>query len=309
MTASLDRRPAPPEDDHSQMYLRFLQQAAEINCIQATDVGQLTFLSRVTVQANLPLRDPKKETFERKNGRYTLTLQAPPSIGLPFGRYPRLLLAFLGREAVKTRSREIRLGESLSGFMREVGVTPSGGPKGPMRRFRDQARRLLATTISCSWTASDEAGNEAAADIGQRLASRSFIWWAQPGASRPPGELDGGWLVLTEEFYEELLAHPVPVDARALRALTAPLALDIYAWLTWRMSHLPKAIEFSWPALATQFGTQTRRLRNFRQEFNKQLERVLQVYPSARVESSPRALVLRPSRTHIRSLPRTETAE
>ena len=46
-------------------------------------------------------------------------------------------------------------------------------------------------------------------------------------------------VVLSAEFYDELVAHAVPIDLRALKALkSSPLALDIYSWLTYRMSYL-----------------------------------------------------------------------
>jgi hypothetical protein len=227
----------------TQLELRFLERVAEIRGVGARESGDVAFLSRMTVQANLPYRDPGRSFYERRNGRVVLTLQAPPAIGLPYGRYPRLLLAWIGQEAVRTRSRELRLGESLTGFMRELGVQASGGRHGPLRRFRDQARRLFATTISCAWTGS-EGTTTARIEVGHRIASRSLVWWArrEEGAGSRSGSeeetrglVDGGGLVLSEEYFEELLRHPVPVDARVMRALQAPLALDIYAWLTWRV--------------------------------------------------------------------------
>lgn len=110
---------------------RFLDQVEMIRKAPASEVGSVAFLSRLLVQANLPYREPPESSFVRRNGALTLTLQAPPQIGLPFGRYPRLLLAWLGTEVVRTKSPEIELGESLSATMRELGITPSGGDKGP----------------------------------------------------------------------------------------------------------------------------------------------------------------------------------
>lgn len=295
---------APVRDDESvraptQLELRFLEALAAIQGADPLDTGDVAYLSRVTVQANLPYRDPGAPFFERRNGRFTLTLQAPPSIGLPYGRYPRLILAWLGQEAVRTRRRELHLGESLSSFMEGLGVRTSGGRYGPLRRFKDQARRLFATTISCAWTGSDGKGTTAL-EVGQRIASRSLVWWTSSRQdAQPPGGIDGGWLVLTREFFEELLAHPVPVDYRALHALQAPLALDIYAWLTWRSHGLRRPLRLSWRDLAMQFGTRTRRLRNFRAQFVTALDKVRLVYPQARVEATTEALVVRPARTHV----------
>lgn len=284
----------------TQLELRFLERVAEIRGVGARESGDVAFLSRMTVQANLPYRDPGSSFYERRNGRVVLTLQAPPAIGLPYGRYPRLLLAWIGQEAVRTRSRELRLGESLTGFMRELGVQASGGRHGPLRRFRDQARRLFATTISCAWTGS-EGVKTARIEVGHRIASRSLVWWARrKGSSQGSRDLvDGGWLMLSEEYFEELLRHPVPVDARVLRALQAPLALDIYAWLTWRVHGLRWPVEIPWAELAVQFGTRTKRLRNFRQQFVGALGRVRLVYPEARVVVSTESLRVMPARTHV----------
>jgi hypothetical protein len=294
----------PARDPHTarsptQLELRFLDALERIHGADPLETGNLAFLSRVTVQANLPYRDPGTASFERRNGRFTLTLHAPASIGLPYGRYPRLILAWIGQEAVRTRNRELHLGDSLTAFMATLGVRASGGRHGPLRRFCDQARRLFATTISCAWSASGAAGT-AEVEVGHRIATQSVVWWTSRRNDTPArGFLDGGWLLLSPEFYEELISHPVPVDYRALHALQAPLALDIYAWITWRNHSLRRPLVLSWRDLATQFGTQTRRLRNFRAEFVRALNRVRLVYPQAQVEVTSQALILRPTRTHV----------
>ncbi len=47
--------------------------------------------------------------------------------GLPYGTYPRLLLAWLNTEAVRTKERTIILGHSLSEFMRQLDLIPEPG--------------------------------------------------------------------------------------------------------------------------------------------------------------------------------------
>ena len=49
---------------------------------------------------------------------------------LPFGNLPRLILAWVCTEAVRTGRREIVLGKSLSDFMRALGVYSSSGGRG-----------------------------------------------------------------------------------------------------------------------------------------------------------------------------------
>ena len=58
---------------------------------------------------------------------------------LPFGNLPRLLLAWVSTEAVRTQSRKLVLGRSLSEFMRALGVySSSGGRGGVQTRLRNQ---------------------------------------------------------------------------------------------------------------------------------------------------------------------------
>ena len=111
-------------------------------------------------------------------------------------------------------------------------------------------------------------------------------------------------ITLSEPFYDELTQHPVPVDKRALKALRkSPLALDIYCWLTYRMSYLRRSTEIPWAALQVQFGadyaTDGAGLRNFKKAFLKRLGAVCLVYPEAEVEDGTYGLILRPSPTHI----------
>ena len=50
---------------------------------------------------------------------------------LPYGNLPRLVLAWVSTEAVRTQSRELVLGRSLAEFMRKLGMEDrSGSPRG-----------------------------------------------------------------------------------------------------------------------------------------------------------------------------------
>jgi hypothetical protein len=239
-------------------------------------------------------------------------MNAPPSVGLPYGSYPRLALAWLSTEAVRTRSREIELGPTFSSFMYKLGLTPITGKRGTTSRLRDQLHRLFSTTIPCSYSDEDEGH---AAGLGYTIAHKHQLWWSP----RDPELGFGDWLgrgrgltclypkscssvvVLSTEFYDELVGHAVPIDLRALKALKgSPLALDIYSWLTYRMSYLRKPCLIPWDALQTQFGADYGRLRDFKRRFLRHLGEVLQVYPSARIRVTSTFVTLRPSSPHIR---------
>ena len=91
--------------------------------VDALSAGALGFMPRLLVLTTLPHRRPDCHRFERVNGRHTLRLFAPRRIGLPYGSYPRLILAWLTSEAVRTRNPEIALGTSPSDLARKLGLS------------------------------------------------------------------------------------------------------------------------------------------------------------------------------------------
>ena len=72
---------------------------------------------------SLPRTNPgNRLQYERRNGPFTLGMIAGLNNKLPFGTNPRLILSWLCTEVVRTGSREIVLGRSLSTFMRKLGI-------------------------------------------------------------------------------------------------------------------------------------------------------------------------------------------
>lgn len=272
---------------------QIINDALAIEAESAQDAGSLGFMARAMVQATLPHKKVEGNEFERRNGNYTLTLLAPSKIGLPYGSIPRLLLAWLTTEAVKTKSRELELGDSLSGFMRELGLMPTGGARGDITRLKDQALRLFSCTVTATY---DDAKKHAG--MGYRLADKAVLWWDTPE------DQSGQWqstVKLSETFFGEIVAHPIPVDMRALNALKkSPLALDIYCWLTYRASYAKRPSVIPWSALALQFGSDYAELRFFKRAFLEELRKVFTVYAGIQVEATDEGLLVKPSLTHIR---------
>ena len=270
-----------------------INKALAIEDEQAQEVEALGFMARAMVQATLPHKKVVGNEFERRNGNYTLTLLAPSKIGLPYGTVPRLLLAWLTTEAVKTQSRELELGDSLSGFMRELDMVPTGGRWGSINRLKDQTKRLFSCTVSAPYE-----DGEKSAFLNQSIASKAVLWW---DAKDP--EQAGLWqstVTLSEAFSNEVVSHPIPVDMRALKALKkSPLALDTYCWLTYRASYAKRPSVIPWSALALQFGSDYAELRFFKRAFLEELRKVVTVYSGAQVEATNEGLLVKPSLTHI----------
>ena len=56
-------------------------------------------------------------------------------------------MSWITKEALVTKSRELVLGDSLSAFMRELELTPTGGRWGSITRIKDQLQRLFSLCI------------------------------------------------------------------------------------------------------------------------------------------------------------------
>jgi hypothetical protein len=111
-------------------------------------------------------------------------------------------------------------------------------------------------------------------------------------------------ITLSADFFEQLVASPVPLDLRAVRVLKqSPLALDLYAWATRRVSYLERPTLISWEALRRSFGTgyaDTPQGRvKFRARVLDALGRVCRVYSSLRLEIEDDGVLLLPSAPHI----------
>lgn len=277
-----------------------IEQALMIDEQNAKDAGMLGFMARTMVQASLPYREVPGNEYIRKNGNYTLTLLSPSSVGLPYGAMPRLLIAWMGTEAVRTQSRELELGRSMRDFLNSLGLKSNGGARGSITRLKEQSRRLFRCTISCDYL--DEMKEE---ETGFRVVdhSKTNFWW-HTVRNPDQGELFDTRIVLSDGWFQELVNHAVPIDLRALKALKkSPMAIDIYCWLTYRYSYLNANCSIPWPALQMQFGSsypQTKQgSRDFKKNFILQLKAVKTVYPRARLDVTTDSLILRPSFTHI----------
>ena len=111
-------------------------------------------------------------------------------------------------------------------------------------------------------------------------------------------------LVHSRQFFHEISRSAVPVDLRAIELLkSSPLAIDIYIWLTYRMSYLRQPCTIPWKGLENQFGAAYSRSRDFPGSFCTHLHEVVDVYPSVRLRQTDTGLLLYRSRPHVQAQP------
>ena len=280
-------------------FTRFDQVDLLVRASEATpDTG---FMARLMMLCSLPRTNPGRQLqYKRVNGPYTLIMTAVGQTGLPFGNLSRLLLAWVCTEAVRTQSRELFLGPSLSGFMRQLDMAPiGGGSRGERTRLRDQMRRLFNAHIQLAYE-----DKQVSASVNSPVASRTEFWWNE----RRPNE-QGLWdsqIELGEKFFHEIIQHPVPLDLNILKALKrSSLGLDLYLWLTYRTFTLRRPLRLSWARLYRQFGAaparanDNRTVQDFRKGCLRELIKIKTAWPDLAYATAQGVLVLWPSKPAI----------
>ena len=102
------------------------------------------------------------------------------------------------------------MGDSLSAFLEKVGIPKGGGPR---TRLREQMDRLFTAHFQLRY---DDARGKSF--ISSQIADSGEFWWSE----RKPDErtLWQSKIVLSHEFFNEIIRHPVPLDMNTLKALT-----------------------------------------------------------------------------------------
>ena len=163
-------------------------------------------MARLLALCSLPRSNPGSQIrYIRHNGPYTLAMTAGVNTRLPYGTLPRLLLAWLCTEAVRTQSRELVLGRSLYEFMRKLGMEDrSGGVHGERTRLRNQMTRLFGCSVTLIYE-----NASGFARVSSFVADKHEFWWDTKRPDEP--SLWESKIHLGEQFFQEIIAHPIPV--------------------------------------------------------------------------------------------------
>ena len=257
-----------------------------------SDIG---YMGRLMALCSLPRTDPgNRLQYNRVNGPYQLIMIAGGNNKLPFGHIPRLLLAWVCTEAVLTQSRDLLLGKTLSDFMRIVGIDPVGAS---FARVRNQMNRLFRCQISLIYT--DKHGSSSVSSL---IADRTEFWWTERNSDDP--NIWKSSIRLGEEFFNEIIQHPIPLDMHILKALKrSSIGLDLYLWINYRTFALKDPLRLSWKQLYRQFGKDPTRVddgytvRCFREKAIRELKKIQVAWPGLDYSTPHGSLVLLPSTT------------
>jgi hypothetical protein len=240
----------------------------------------LCFSSRPFVLCGLPIRRLPKDQllYERRNGRFVLQLTGHPDFGLPFGQ-DRIVPIFLATLAVRQQSQTIRF--RTASEMLEIFGMHKGGKE--YRRLVAAFERIFGATIF--FGTDTLTGN---AKVVQRsrfnFLREAQIWYNRTPDQQALSEEFENVIVLSDEFYQETVAHPVPTDLEAVKVLAAaPAVLDLFMWLSYRCfkARGPESIPiFGEFGLANQIGTvEYSRPRRFRAMLDQWLTTIRVIWP------------------------------
>ena len=200
---------------------------------------------RSFADASAPCRLPRGQLlYERRNGNFLLQITGHPEFGVPYGQ-DRIVPIFLATLAVRQKSQTIRFqsaGEMLDTFgMQKGGLS--------IRRLVAAFERIFGATMFF--------GTETTTSKARVVQRSRFnflrearIWYARDPAQQTVSNEFDNIIVLSDEFYTEIAAHPVPTDLEAVKLLTAsPGLLDLFMWLSYRcfLSKREEAFRYSAP--------------------------------------------------------------
>lgn len=265
--------------------------------IEADDPEKLIYQHAVFCQTGLPYRNPGHESrvWERTQGGASLRVRAGEAfdpnaecwveIGLPFGAKPRLVLAYLNGEAMRAGSPEVEVEDSLTAFVQRIGLSNDGRS---IRTVKDQLSRLAVAEIRLALAY----GNGHARQVNSHIVSGFDLWWPRDARQRV---LWPSVVRLSEDYFNSLERHAVPLDERAIGALShSAMALDLYCWLAYRLHQVSKRKPqfLTWKAAKDQFGWHYNAMYKFRQVFKRTLDIVLTQYRGARIDLDDKGLTL-----------------
>lgn len=250
-------------------------------------IKDAVFQHSVLCQTFLPYRNPGTDVriWKQKQGNVSLAIQAGESfnpekddfefIGLPYGPKARLIIAHINSEAIRTQSKTVNVEDSMSAFIKCIGLNPDSRT---INEVKNQLRKLATSTLSLGY-----ADNEKSVQVDLKIVKAFDLWFPKDANQRV---LWSTTVQLTDDYFNSLMNHAIPLDERALAALShSAMALDIYAWLVQRLHRIkPAEPQFlTWQTLKEQFGRGYNQMYKFKQIFRKTLTLARSQYPQAAV--------------------------
>lgn len=227
-----------------------------------------------------PYNRPYGHIFQRKNSHSTLTIMANHKFGLPYASPPRLFFASIINEVKETKSPVLNIGTIYSKLICDLKVSKDSCNLDNEEYIYDQMLRLFSSHISCDYKNKDEDQF-----IVESPIYKSFDLWRNPLKGSKENISLSSTIVLTKDFYNELINFPLQVDFKILQAnFHLPMQIDIYIWLMCQPSLLKEHTLIPWNHLINQFNPEHTVKNQGLAEFKGQLLRTVNLIMEMRNE-------------------------
>lgn len=257
---------------------------------------ELAFQHVVLAHLGFPRSKTDALTFERVSGTTALHLAAGPlwdgqrmvQQSLPYGSIPRLMMIAITTRAIQQKARVVELGRSMRDSLRELGLADTGAAH--WARVRAQAGALSAVRMTLGYVSQGKPTTLNAQPV------KKFDAWLHRDERQLT--LMPSTVELSADFFEAIQDASVPLDVRAVRALSKhPMALDVYTWLAHRLCRVrsPEGDRIPWLKLREQFGQEIGDQKEFKKQMKLALRKAQTVYPQARLDTWGSGLTLLPS--------------
>lgn len=213
-----------------------------------------SFIPSIFISAALPLKDVKKNVFDRKYNNITLHLSSPSMV--PYGKFGRLLLSVLTTHAVQSKNNLNKDGTvtinytSLQELLDEMQLRKQRG-----KDVMEQLNRFKSATFIYEEENVVVAQKSLFPEIfppndkglvqAKKLSTGNIMFID----SLQYIELDDGSndkrsisfsLVLNNKFVDLCKKHSVPIDYSVYKEISSAMGKDLYAWIVYRNNSIGK---------------------------------------------------------------------
>ena len=218
-----------------------------------------SYMASPFIATALPLRDVKKNTFERKYNNLTLTLTSKKKI--PYGRYGRLLLSVLTTHAVLEKNVSstdsiILNYSSIQELLNELQLPKQRGEQIKEQLeafssstffFEERKTKIAQKSLFKDFYEGDEdlSGNVKASVVS--TGTVPFFDGMTYGELSEEGKKTktvGITIILSNKFRQLSQEHAVPIDYTTYKEINSALGKDLYAWFIYKNNAIEKCNKF-----------------------------------------------------------------
>ncbi|MBO6219856.1 MAG: plasmid encoded RepA protein [Treponema sp.] len=227
-----------------------------------------SYIASPFIAAALPLKDVKKNVFERKYNNINFKLTS--DIKVPYGKNGRLLLTIMTTHAVLDKDANpenpvVLQYTSLQQLLDELQLPKQRGKEikeqlecfsGASFVFREKKVQKTQKYLFKEFFSEDEnLGTEVTATwnssgIVPFFESMSYVDIDENGKEK---KSIGLTIVLSDKFTKLSKAHSVPIDYGVYKEISSVVGKDLYAWFVYRNNSITEPIFISRESLVNQF--------------------------------------------------------